>query len=281
MIHKAIIPAAGYGVRNLPVTKAIPKEMFPIHGRPTIDYIVEEALLAGIHEILIVLSRSKSSIMNYFDRSIELEWFLAARGKEHLIPAIAPPKARIHYIRQHEALGLGHAVLQGKSFAQGDPFAVLLPDQVSLSRKSMLSPLIRNSLLHSASVLGLQTVPASMLKQYGVVAAQRISNRVHHISGIVEKPAADPPSNLAIMGRYILQPSIFDALEDTVPGIGGEIQLTDALVRICSTSPMIGYEFKEKWYDTSLERDYLRVQQKANEMRRRDLNKKQAGNNRG
>lgn len=337
LIHKAIIPAAGYGVRNLPITKAIPKEMFPIAGRPTIDYIVEEAILAGISEILIVCSRHKTAIMDYFDRSIEIEWFLSSRGKEHLIPSIRPPKVRIHYIRQHEALGLGHAVLQGKSFAEGDPVAVLLPDQVSLSRKSMLMPLIRSYRTHSTHIIGLQRVPAQMLRQYGVVSVEPLQQREYAIRSIIEKPKTNPPSNLAIMGRYLLLPEIFDSLKETKPGIGGEIQLTDALTQLCaspasanaihsappasafvpasttdnpiiaitpqsdrakpsaaadsspshpqyspvlhirqSMSPgfgkprLIGYEYTGRWYDTSVDADYLKIQQRAYQMKKKD-----------
>ncbi|MCR2806446.1 UTP--glucose-1-phosphate uridylyltransferase [Paenibacillus soyae] len=344
MIHKAIIPAAGYGIRNLPITKAIPKEMFPIAGRPTIDYIVEEAILAGISEILIVCSRHKTAIMDYFDRSIEIEWFLASRGKEHLIPSIKPPKVRIHYIRQHEALGLGHAVLQAKSFAEGDPAAVLLPDQVSLSRKSMLLPLIRSYRTHATHIIGLQRVPAHMLQQYGVVSVEPLQQREYAIHSIIEKPKTNPPSNLAIMGRYLLLPEIFDSLKETKPGLGGEIQLTDALTQLCSNpasdgalgyaspasdfvpasasddptpaeslygpaieqsaasesepaiayedsasqpqyspvlnirhspassngkpSRLIGYEYSGRWYDTSVESDYLKIQQKAFQMKK-------------
>ncbi|WP_232242851.1 UTP--glucose-1-phosphate uridylyltransferase [Paenibacillus sp. GSMTC-2017] len=263
MIHRAIIPAAGYGIRNLPVTKSIPKEMFPIAGRPTIEYIVEEAILAGIEEILIVLSRNKNEIMNYFDRSIELECILSARGKDYLIPKITPPKVRIHYIRQHEALGLGHAVLLGQSFAGNEPFAVLLPDQVSLQRTSMLIPLIKTFDNFSTNVIGLQHVKTELLKNYGVVSAKRIKQRVFDIESIVEKPEINPPSNLALMGRYILKSEIFELLKETRPGQGGEIQLTDALSKICSTSGMIGYAYKERWYDTSIDLDYLKIQQQA------------------
>ncbi|MEK3883545.1 UTP--glucose-1-phosphate uridylyltransferase [Paenibacillus sp. PL2-23] len=336
MIHKAIIPAAGYGIRNLPITKAVPKEMFPIAGRPTIDYIVEEALLAGITEILIVCSRHKTAIMDYFDRSIEIEWFLARRGKEHLIPSISPPKAHIHYIRQHEALGLGHAVLQGRSFAEGQPAAVLLPDQVSLSRRSMLLPLIRSYETHGTHIIGLQRVPSHMLQHYGVVSVEPLRQREFAIDSIIEKPQSNPPSNLAIMGRYLLLPDIFDSLEQTKPGLGGEIQLTDALTRLCPTSmgpavpepaqpdkptgqteqaacrsapsqemtssrldteqncthahgpyspvanirhsaagalssSLVGYEYTNRWYDTSVDADYLKIQQKAYQMKKRGV----------
>lgn len=273
LIHRAIIPAAGYGVRNLPVTKSIPKEMFPIGGKPTIAYIVEEAALAGIKEILIVLSRKKNEIMNYFDRSIELEWFLSSRGKAHIIPDISPPDVQIHYIRQHEALGLGHAVLQGQSFAGKEPFAVLLPDQVSLMRRSMLVPLIRSYQTYSAHIIGLQQANTEMLQHYGVVSANQLEHRIYSVNAIVEKPKSNPPSNLAIMGRYVLKPEIFDILKDTKPGLGGEIQLTDALSQLCHSSRIIGYEYKERWYDTSLEEDYLKIQQKAYQMKQMDRKK--------
>ncbi|MCU6707492.1 UTP--glucose-1-phosphate uridylyltransferase [Paenibacillus sp. J5C_2022] len=269
MIRKAIIPAAGYGIRNLPVTKAVPKEMFPIAGRPTIAYIVEEAIQAGIEEILIILSRNKSGIMNYFDRSIELEWFLTSRKKEHLIPSIKPPAAEIHYIRQHEALGLGHAVQLAESFASGEPCAVLLPDQVSLEATSMLTPLIKAYEQHTANVVGLQRVKPELLQNYGVVSASPIDDRLHGIHAIVEKPKHNPPSDLAVMGRYILMPEVYPLLRNTKPGHGEEIQLTDALNSLCADSKMIGYEYRERWYDTSIEEDYLRIQLKAYQINKR------------
>ncbi|MDQ6421778.1 UTP--glucose-1-phosphate uridylyltransferase [Paenibacillus sp. LHD-117] len=269
MIRKAIIPAAGYGIRNLPVTKSIPKEMFPINGRPTIDYIVEEAILAGIEEILIVLSRNKNDIMNYFDRSIELECFLESRDKEHLIPSITPPKINLQYIRQHEALGLGHAVMLGEAFAGKEPVAVLLPDQVSLQRKSMLLPLIKSYEQYQRSVLGLQRVKPELLSSYGVVSAKELNSRLYSIQSIVEKPKHNPPSDLAIMGRYILKPDVFKWLKETKPGIGDEIQLTDALSKLCKTSGIVGYQYTTRWYDTSIEEDYIEVQQQAYRMKRR------------
>lgn len=262
MIRKAIIPAAGYGIRNLPITKVIPKELFPIGNRPAIDYVVAEAISAGITEILIVLSRNKNDIMNYFDRSIELETRISANGRNRLLPLIAPTAVHIQYVRQSDPLGLGHAVLLGRSFAAGEPFALLLPDQISLSG-SPLTPLISCYEKYRSNVVGLQRVKPELLSNYGVAAANKLSGNVYEIDSIVEKPQADPPSNLALMGRYVLKPHIFDKLLYTRPGIGGEIQLTDALNEACLINRTIGYAYRERWYDTSIEEEYIEVQRRA------------------
>ncbi|WP_241674559.1 UTP--glucose-1-phosphate uridylyltransferase [Paenibacillus luteus] len=266
LIRKAIIPAAGYGIRNLPITKAIPKELFPIGNRPAIDYVVKEAIDAGITDILIILSRNKTEIMNYFDRSVELESHLYATNKDSLLHKILPSEANIQYIRQYDALGLGHAVLHGQSFAAGEPFAVLLPDQLSLNRTSLLNPLIQNYEKYKTNIIGLQTVAPELLSQYGVASAKQLYSRVYEVDSIVEKPAHHPPSQLAVMGRYILEPGIFELLRKTRPGIGGEIQLTDALNQMGQTRKSIGYVYKERWYDTSIEHDYLKIQQRVYQM---------------
>ncbi|AJY76750.1 UTP--glucose-1-phosphate uridylyltransferase [Paenibacillus beijingensis] len=264
MITKAIIPAAGYGTRNLPVTKAVPKEMFPISGRPVIDYVVQEAIGAGIKEILIILSRSKTSIMDYFDRSMELESFLTKHNKTYWLPKIAPPPVQIHYVRQSEALGLGSAVHLASTFAAGDAFAVLLPDQVSLEQPSPLLPLISLYEKCRTSVVGLQVVPEERLSHYGVAdIGGYSSSRTVQINRIVEKPKTNPPSNLVVMGRYIFTPAIFDYLNEINPGEGQEIQLTDAMNALCENEPIGGYLYHEKWYDTSIENDYLSIQRRA------------------
>lgn len=269
MIRKAIIPAAGYGIRNLPITKAIPKELFPIGNRPAIDYVVKEAVDAGITDILIILSRNKTEIMNYFDRSMELEAHLRTIHKESMLPIIAPAKVNIQYIRQYEALGLGHAVSLGQSFAANEPFAVLLPDQINLYQNSLLLPLIRNYEKHRTNVIGLQSVDPKLLSQYGVASAVQVQRRIYEVASIVEKPAYDPPSQLAVMGRYILEPGILELLKTTKPGIGGEIQLTDALNQMGMTRKAIGYVYKERWYDTSIEHDYLKIQQRAYQLHKK------------
>ncbi|MDQ0114397.1 UTP--glucose-1-phosphate uridylyltransferase [Paenibacillus harenae] len=262
MIRKAIIPAAGYGIRNLPATKVIPKELFPIGNKPAIDYVVAEAVQAGITDILIVLSRNKTEVMNYFDRSPELEAYLTERQKENLLPLIAPTKLNIQYVSQHEPLGLGHAILLGQSFAAGEPFAIMLPDQISLSRTSILTPLIKCFGQYRANVIGLQTVKQELLSNYGVVSASRLKARTYDIDSIVEKPL-HPPSQLAVIGRYIVKPNIFDKLQQTRPGVNGEIQLTDALNEACLSNRMIGYAYNERWYDTSIEEQYIKLQQRA------------------
>ncbi|MFF2090011.1 UTP--glucose-1-phosphate uridylyltransferase [Paenibacillus sp. NPDC058174] len=260
MVVKAVIPAAGYGTRNLPITKSIPKEMFPIHDRPVIDYIVSEAIHAGMKEILIILSRNKTEIMNYFDRSIELEWYLANHQKSKLIKEIEPPKVNIQYIRQPEALGLGHAIQMGKSFAGNDPFVVMLPDQLCLHQPPPLVNMIRLYKQYHRPIIGLHSVKQELLQNYGVVSGKPVQNQVYQIDSIIEKPKYNPPSNLAIMGRYILTSDIFAALDQIEKDGAGEIQLTDALNLLCQNNSAYGYVFKEKWYDTSIEREYMKAQ---------------------
>ncbi|MGO4542467.1 UTP--glucose-1-phosphate uridylyltransferase [Paenibacillus sp. 2TAB19] len=269
MIRKAIIPAAGYGIRNLPATKVIPKELFPIGNKPAIDYVVAEAVQAGVTDILIVLSRNKTEVMNYFDRSPELESYLIERQKESLLPLIAPTTLRIQYVRQQDPLGLGHAIQLGESFAAGEPFAIMLPDQISLSRTSMLSPLIKCFEQYRTNVIGLQSMKQELLINYGVVSASRIKARTYDIDSIVEKPSV-PPSQLAVMGRYIVKPNIFDKLRQTKPGFNGEIQLTDALNNACQSSRMIGYAYNERWYDTSIEEQYIKLQHRALQLKTRN-----------
>ncbi|CAM4209774.1 UTP--glucose-1-phosphate uridylyltransferase [Paenibacillus alkaliterrae] len=263
MVLKAIIPAAGYGTRNLPATKAVPKELFPISGRPAIDYIVSEAMNAGIQEILIILSRNKTEIMNYFDRSIELERHLSKQHKEQLIEKIGPAKVYIQYARQPDALGLGHAVQLGKKFAGDHPFAVMLPDQVCLAQPSPLQALVQLYEHYKSPVIGLQKVETTLLKNYGIVAGKRIQSQIYNLQSIVEKPKINPPSRLAVMGRYILTPEIFPLLEQLKADGKGEIQLTDALNEMCRSSKVHGYVFKEKWYDISIEREYINIQRRA------------------
>lgn len=265
MITKAIIPAAGYGTRNLPITKTVPKEMFPVNGRPVIDYVVQEAAEAGIKEILIVLSRQKSCIMDYFDRSPELESFLLKNHKSYWLPKIAPPAVQIHYVRQSEALGLGNAVALAQSFVKDEPFAVMLPDQISLEQPSPLLPLIRLFENVRTSVVGLQTVPEERVSNYGIVdaKAQCGSARVVQIDRIVEKPKSNPPSRLAVLGRYVFTPDIFGHLSRIQAAEGDEIQLTEAMNAMCGQTPMNGYIYQEKWFDTSIEKDYISVQRRA------------------
>ncbi|MFC0560051.1 UTP--glucose-1-phosphate uridylyltransferase [Halalkalibacter alkalisediminis] len=262
-VRKAIIPAAGLGTRSLPITKVLPKEMFPIGGKPAIHYIVEEAIAAGIEEILIVLSRSKTMIMDYFDRSLELEAFLEKKNKSHLLEKIVIPEVKLFYTRQPYARGLGDAILQGKEFVGDEPFAVLLPDDIYLyDQFSPLAELIDLNSATSPNVLALKKVPFEALKKYGVVKNTELSSDVHHITGIVEKPESQPPSDLAVIGRYVLSSDIFSILEKLSPGVGGEIQLTDAIAELIKTQACLGKVISSERFDIGVEDEYVALVQR-------------------
>lgn len=251
-IRKAIIPAAGLGTRFLPATKAQPKEMLPIVDIPTIQYIVEEAIASGIEDILIITGRNKKSIEDHFDKSYELETELCKSGKTEFLELCQniSSMANIHYIRQKEAKGLGHAVLCAKSFVGDEPFAVLLGDDIVYSEKPCLKQMVEVFEEHQASVLGVQTVPHDQVFKYGIVDGIKLSDRLYTVSGLVEKPPVDKaPTDVAILGRYIIEPEIFDYLEKTKPGAGGEIQLTDALMSLAKDKKMLAYDFVGRRYD--------------------------------
>ncbi|MBB6713548.1 UTP--glucose-1-phosphate uridylyltransferase GalU [Clostridium gasigenes] len=251
-VRKAIIPAAGLGTRFLPATKAQPKEMLPIVDKPTIQYIIEEAIASGIEEILIITGRNKKCIEDHFDKSIELEMELAKSGKEDLLELVKDisDMVDIHYIRQKEPKGLGHAIYCAKAFVGNEPFAVLLGDDIVDSEKPCLKQLIDCFSEYKTSILGVQTVPATDVNKYGIVDGIHIEDRVYKVKDLVEKPSLeDAPSNVAILGRYIITPQIFDILEDTKPGKGGEIQLTDALKTLISNEAMYAYNFEGRRYD--------------------------------
>lgn len=255
-IKKAIIPAAGLGTRFLPATKAQPKEMLPIVDQPTIQYIVEEAVASGIEDIIIVTGRGKRAIEDHFDKSYELEAILAAKGKggEEQLKRVQriSNMADIHYIRQKEAKGLGHAVWCARKFIGSEPFAVMLGDDVVVADEPCLKQLMAVHERFSASVLGIQPVVPSEVNQYGIVEPTGNTGQqgVYKLANVVEKPDADrAPSNLAIMGRYILQPDIFDILHDLPPGAGGEIQLTDAIRELSKLKPVVAFQFAGKRYD--------------------------------
>lgn len=251
-IRKAIIPAAGLGTRFLPATKAQPKEMLPIVDIPTIQYIVEEAIASGIEDILIITGRNKKSIEDHFDKSYELETELEKSGKTEFLELCQniSSMANIHYIRQKEAKGLGHAVLCAKSFVGDEPFAVLLGDDIVYSEKPCLKQMVEVFEEHQASVLGVQTVPHDQVSKYGIVDGKKLSDRLYTVSGLVEKPPVDKaPTDVAILGRYIIEPEIFDYLEKTKPGAGGEIQLTDALMSLAKDRKMLAYDFMGRRYD--------------------------------
>ncbi|MBL4933920.1 MULTISPECIES: UTP--glucose-1-phosphate uridylyltransferase GalU [Clostridium] len=251
-VKKAIIPAAGLGTRFLPATKAQPKEMLPIVDKPTIQYIIEEAIASGIEEILIITGRNKKCIEDHFDKSVELEMELEKNGKEELLEIVRDisDMVDIHYIRQKEPKGLGHAILCAKTFVGNEPFAVLLGDDVVYSEKPCLKQLIECFDEYKTSILGVQTVPRSDVSKYGIVDGKHIEDRVYKVKNLVEKPnVEETPSDVAILGRYIITPQIFDILKNTKPGKGGEIQLTDALKELISQEAMYAFNFEGRRYD--------------------------------
>ncbi|HII4436649.1 UTP--glucose-1-phosphate uridylyltransferase GalU [Clostridium perfringens] len=252
-IRKAIIPAAGLGTRFLPATKAQPKEMLPIVDKPTIQYIIEEAIASGIEEILIITGRSKKCIEDHFDKSVELEMELEKSGKNELLDLVRDisDMVDIHYIRQKEPRGLGHAIHCAKTFVGDEPFVILLGDDVVYNEeKPCLKQLIDCYNEYKTSVLGVQTVPERHVSKYGIVDGKYIEGKVYKVKGLVEKPSVEEaPSNVAILGRYIVTPRIFDILENTKPGKGGEIQLTDALLELMGQEAMYAYDFEGRRYD--------------------------------
>lgn len=259
-VRKAVIPAAGLGTRFLPVTKATPKEMLPIVDKPTIQYIVEEALASGIEEILIITGRSKRAIEDHFDRSIELELNLEASGKTAELEMVKEISSiRIHYTRQKEPRGLGHAILCAKQFVGNEPFAVLLGDDVVDAQVPALKQLINVYDKTGASVLGVQEVPLEKVSSYGIVTSQPTDElRTFTVSDMVEKPAVeDAPSRLAVLGRYVITPEVFDILEQTSPGRGNEIQLTDALKVLAKEQAMYAYNFEGRRYDVGDKQGFL------------------------
>lgn len=259
-IRKAVIPAAGLGTRFLPATKAIPKEMVPIVDKPTLQYIVEEAAASGIEDILIVTGRTKRAIEDHFDKSYELETELEKKGKLDYLEVLQKISnlANIHYVRQKEAKGLGHAIYCAKFFAENEPFAVLLGDDVVASETPCLKQMIEQYETYQASILGVQTIPESETSKYGIIKGQKIGDRMYHVDDMVEKPApGTAPSNVAVLGRYIISPDIFRCLEQTQPGAGGEIQLTDAMRAVARTRGMMALEFEGKRFDIGNKLSYL------------------------
>jgi UTP--glucose-1-phosphate uridylyltransferase len=252
-IRKAIIPAAGLGTRFLPATKAQPKEMLPIVDKPTIQYIIEEAVESGIEEILIVTGRNKKCIEDHFDKSIELENELEKNHKDELLALVKDisDMVDIHYIRQKEPKGLGHAIHCAKSFVGHEPFAILLGDDIVYNEgKPCLKQLIDCYNEYKTTILGVQSIAYENVSKYGIVEGIQIEDRVCKVKGLVEKPSIeDSPSNIAILGRYIVTPAIFEILENISPGKGNEIQLTDALLELRKSEAMYAYNFEGKRYD--------------------------------
>lgn len=261
-VNKAIIPAAGLGTRFLPATKAQPKEMLPIVDKPAIQFIVEEAINSGIEEILIVTGRNKRAIEDHFDRSVELELELEKKGNNGLLKQVRDISnlVDIHYIRQKEAKGLGHAVYCARTFVGNEPFAVMLGDDIVSAQVPSLRQLMDVFEDYPNTVLGVQKVSPEEVNKYGIIGYDEISKRLYKVKDLVEKPSKEnAPSNVAIMGRYIITPEIFDILGETEPGSGGEIQLTDALKTLGKSQPVYAYNFEGKRYDIGSKLGFLQA----------------------
>ena len=261
-VKKCVVPAAGLGTRFLPATKSVPKEMLPIVDTPTIQYIVEEAVHAGCEEIILIQGRYKWAIEDHFDISFELERMLAEKGKtkeRDAIRAIAD-MAQLITIRQKEPLGLGHAVLCAAPVIGNEPFAIALGDDIIDSKVPGIKQLVDCYERHGKGVIALMRVPESETHLYGVAAGTRIGDREIKIDKLVEKPKTNAPSNLAVIGRYVLPAKIFELLRQTKPGVGGEIQLTDALAELARTDGLIGYEFEGERHDAGDRLGYIKAQ---------------------
>jgi UTP--glucose-1-phosphate uridylyltransferase len=270
-VRKAVIPAAGLGTRFLPATKALPKEMLPVIDRPAIDYVVAEAAAAGLDDVLLITSRSKRAIVDHFDESPELERALASKGDETKLAAVRASSrmARVHTVRQQSPAGLGHAVLCAADHVGSEPFAVLLGDDLVDPRDPLLSIMLKVREAHGGSVVALMRVPDEQVSMYGVAAVAPVTDAIAgelRITGLVEKPAlADAPSNLIVIGRYVLSPTVFSVLRNTPPGRNGEIQLTDALQTLAAMpdsagEAVHGLVFDGRRYDTGDKQDFLRTQ---------------------
>jgi UTP--glucose-1-phosphate uridylyltransferase len=261
-ISKAVIPAAGLGTRFLPATKAQPKEMLPLVDKPAIQYVVEEAVQAGIDDILIITGRNKRSLEDHFDRNFELEYYLEARGKQADLDAVRAlaEMADIHYVRQGEPLGLGHAISVARKHVGDNPFAVLLGDDIMGGGAEVLEGMIDTYSRFGRSVVALKAVADDEISSYGAVKPEVVSDGLVRVLDLVEKPQpAEAPSNLAIMGRYIFTPEIFEVLRQIRPGVGGEMQLTDAMVLLLGQQEIYGYVFEDGRFDVGNKLDYLRA----------------------
>lgn len=261
MIRKAIIPAAGLGTRFLPATKAQPKEMLPIVDTPAIQFIVEEAIESGVEDIIIVTGKHKRAIEDHFDKSLELELLLEEKGDKQLLDMVrrVTNLADIHYIRQKQPLGLGHAVLCARKFIGNEPFAVLLGDDMIRSDKPTLASMIEMYDQYRTSVIGAMEVPPEEVGRYGIISPQE-QEGIIRIKDLVEKPQPeDAPSNLAVIGRYIIEPEIFSLLERAQPGKGGEIQLTDALRELNGQKQMVAYRLEGQRYDIGDKFGYIKA----------------------
>ncbi|MFI9831274.1 UTP--glucose-1-phosphate uridylyltransferase GalU [Streptomyces sp. NPDC051913] len=262
-VHKAVVPAAGLGTRFLPATKATPKEMLPVVDKPAIQYVVEEAAAAGLDDVLMITGRHKRAIEDHFDHAFELEQALTAKGDTVRLDAVRDPArlANIHHIRQGEPLGLGHAVLCARRHVGDQPFAVLLGDDLIDPRETLLSRMLDVRDRHDGTVVALMEVPPEQIHLYGCAAVEPTDeDGVVRVTGLMEKPSRqDAPSTYAVIGRYVLDPAVFDTLERTPPGRGGEIQLTDALQELAADGTVHGVVFDGLRYDTGDKADYLRT----------------------
>jgi UTP--glucose-1-phosphate uridylyltransferase len=260
---KAVFPVAGLGSRFLPATKASPKEMMPIVDKPLIQYAVEEAVAAGLTEMIFITGRHKRAIEDHFDKAYEIESELASRGKTDLldlVQGILPPNVNCIYIRQPEQLGLGHAVLCAKPVINDEPFAVILADDLIDGNPPVVKQMVDVFAREGRSVLGVQEVPRSQTKSYGIVRSTRIDDRLESVEGIVEKPQPEAaPSTLAVIGRYVLTPRIFHHLEHAKPGAGGEMQLTDAIASLLGEERILAYRFRGTRYDCGSKLGYLQA----------------------
>ena len=264
-IRKAVFPVAGLGTRFLPATKASPKEMLPVVDKPLIQYCVEEAVAAGIDTMIFVTGRTKNVIMDHFDKAYELENELSIRGKTEILKMVrgmVPPNVSFVFIRQPEALGLGHAVHCAKSVVGDEPFAVILADDLITNRKGdgCLTQMVEQYDKNQCSILGVERVNPQETDKYGIVKTKELSPSVGQVELIIEKPAPErAPSNLGVVGRYILTPAIFKKIETTERGAGGEIQLTDAIAALMTDEQVLAYEFEGKRYDCGSKLGYLQA----------------------
>jgi len=261
-VKKAVIPAAGYGTRLLPASKAIPKEMIPIVDRPTIQYVIEEAIEAGIEEVLIITSKNKQEIEDHFDRDLELEMVLKEKEKYDIKKEVdrISNMIDIHYVRQKEQKGLGHAISCAETFVGNDPFAVILGDDLVVSKKPAIGQLMEVYEKKEAPILGVQDVPEKDVDKYGIVKYKEKQEKSYLLEDMIEKPAVkEAPSNLAILGRYVITPDIFPIIENTPRGKGGEIQLTDALKTLSQKRNMYAHNFDGERYDVGNKMGFLRA----------------------
>jgi len=262
-VTKAIFPVAGLGTRSLPATKAMPKEMLPVVDKPLIQYAVEEAYAAGIRQMIFVTGRHKRAIEDHFDTTFELEVALEKAGKQQLLDIVRnvkPDDMECIYVRQPQALGLGHAVLCGRSVVGHEPFAVLLPDDLMIGSPSVLAQMVAQFEERQASIVAVQEVPAEHTRRYGIVAGTEVNPRLMDVSGLVEKPAPEnAPSRLGVAGRYVLTPRVFEEIANQPRGVGGEIQLTDGIAGLLRHEKVYAYRYDGKRYDCGSKEGFLQA----------------------